>query len=278
MYSVILLLASVFLTVSSSLRIWHLSSHIILLCLSHGVYMFCFLSVCTGTERAPEPLEAGPEVRPWAYVPVCHLSALRHLLWETLDHTIRVLLRCRRDLVIDKHILAPVTALLVAVISAMVWTVTLLWYVKNSRVLHTALSQSPARQCCQTQGDCTAYCTSETFLLNIQSFFKRTKISFNYKMWWIYKAVLKVYSTRNTSSNLTFCIFLFWNLVITVKHGAKKNIWQLDTDNWNTDIGKVLLLKKRFLLTLVTEIHSIYCINLPYLFLMFCKKCAIFLF
>lgn len=175
MYSVILLLASVFLTVSSSLRIWQLSSHIILLCSSHGMCMVCFLSVCTGTERAPEPLEAGPEVRPWAYVPLCHLPALRHLLWETLDYTIRVLLSCRIDLVIDKHILAPVTALLVAVISAMVWTLTLLWYVKNSRVLHTALSQSPARQCCQTQGDCTAYCTSETFYLTYRASLREQK-------------------------------------------------------------------------------------------------------
>ncbi len=85
--------------------------------------MACYVSVivCTGTERAPEPLEAGPEVRPRAYLPVCYLPALLHLLSATLDPAFHVLLRCRVDLDLDNHILPSVTALLVAVMSAMVW-------------------------------------------------------------------------------------------------------------------------------------------------------------
>lgn len=89
--------------------------------MSHGLFFLCLCPCfCTGTECAPEPLEAGPEVRPRAYVPVCHLLALLHLLRETLDPAFPVLLSCRVDLDLDKHILPPVTALLVAVISAMV--------------------------------------------------------------------------------------------------------------------------------------------------------------
>lgn len=66
----------------------------------------------------------------------------------------------------------------------------------------------------------------------------------------LYKAVLNVYSTPRL---LHISIL---KSLITIKHGTKNK----------SDIAKVLLLK-RVLLTLVTEIHLIYRITLPYLFL-----------
>lgn len=50
-------------------------------------FLYVLICIYVGTERTPQPLEAGPEVRPRAYVPVCHLPALLHLLRETLDFT-----------------------------------------------------------------------------------------------------------------------------------------------------------------------------------------------
>ncbi len=222
-YSVILLLASVFLTV----RLFENSIFIL-----YYACTYCNLNrsvfVCTGTERAPESLEAGPEVRPLAYVPVCYLPALLHLLSETLDPAFHVLLSCRVDLDLDNHILPSVTVLLIAffqpwfeagVVNITHWIVTLL-----RSVVHRALSQSPARQCCHTQGDSTSYCTSETFLLGILSSLREHKSVSITRCEEFIQAVLNVYSTQGTSSSLGFCIFLFWNLIITIKHDTKKNM------------------------------------------------------
>lgn len=188
--------------------------------------MACFLSVivCTGTERASEPLEAGPEVRPRAYVPVCHLPALLHLLWETLDPALHVLLSCSVDLDLDNHILPPVTALLVAVISAIVWGQSSECYILKCDSANVTQANHLLDSAAKLKETVLHTVPLKHFYLAYRASLREQKSVSISRCDEFIQAVLNVYSTQDTSSSLAFCIFLFWNLIVTIKHDTKKNM------------------------------------------------------
>lgn len=113
-YSVILLLASVFLTVSTDIKAYYILiykgllmgsinsmiflfnlnglKYILLSAREHFWLLLFHMNICSssscaaGSQCASESLETWPEVRPGSYNLVCHLSSLLYLLWAAVGH------------------------------------------------------------------------------------------------------------------------------------------------------------------------------------------------